>query len=267
MALPSDEVLCIWNRIMKYQVDFSFPLELPMYLNLDSWRSADRVLDLGSGDGYYATRLATYFPNKHYTCIDLDERALESGKTQFADLTPDRLDFQFADALQFSGDFPIAVARLLVQHLETPEDLFLAAPKFLKPGGSLIVIDSDDRSRLFWPDELSRSIESFFRSFTDFQPGRRHSAIMPNVAEEYGFEIGPNGTSIIPSSIPTYKEIFRKSYHLFFEIVRQHYDMKFDYESLFNELEDWARSPQSYAQIGVSFCVYHHRTGDEDGRQ
>lgn len=256
MALPSDEVLSIWNRIMKYQVDFSFPLELPVILDLEPWRAADRVLDLGSGDGYYATRLATYFPNKHYTCIDIDERALEAGKTQFAGLTPSPIDFHFGDALQFAGDFPIAVARLLVQHLETPDDLLKAAPNFLRPGGTLLVIDSNDQSRLFWPDEQCHRIETFFRNFAEYQPGRIHSSIMTEVATNHGFQVEMNRTILIPSSIPTYKDVFYKSYQLFFEIVQKHYGMEFDYQSLFLDLQEWARSQRTYAQIGVNVCAY-----------
>ena len=58
MTLSTDDVLTSWNRIMRYQVDFSFPLELPVYLSVASWHTAERVLDLGSGDGYYLRRLA-----------------------------------------------------------------------------------------------------------------------------------------------------------------------------------------------------------------
>ena len=256
MALPSDEVLSIWNRIMKYQVDFSFPLELPTYLDLDSWCSADRVLDLGSGDGYYATRLATYFPNKLYTCIDIDERALEFGKTQIPDPHSHRIDFQFGDALKYAGDFPVAIARLLVQHLESPTDLLLAAPNFLRPDGTLIVIDSDDLSRLFWPPEETSLIDKFFRSFSEFQPGRRHSSNMIDLAADHGFKITTSRTLLIPSSLPTYKDVFYRSYQLFFQIVQKHYGMEFDYDSLFLELQKWARSERTYAQIGVNFSAY-----------
>ena len=259
MALPSDEVLSIWNRIMKYQVDFSFPLELPVYLNLPSWYAAERVLDLGSGDGYYATRLAEYFPDKHYSCVDIDQRAIDTGKERYGNLTGCRIEFSTEDVLQFRGDFPVALARLLVQHLNTPEELFSAAPNFVHTGGTLVVIDSDDRSRLFWPVEICRTIETFFGAFSEFQPGRKHSAEMTEIAKDYGFEIETNKTLLIPSSIPTYKSLFRESYQLFFEIVQKHYAMEYDYDSLFTELETWAREPRAYAQIGVNVSAYRLR--------
>ena len=256
MPLPSDEVLSIWNRIMKYQVDFSFPLELPVYLTLDSWVTADRVLDLGSGDGYYATRLATYFPEKLYTCIDLDERAIAAGRKQFDNTNQYQIEFAKYDVSDYHGNFPVAIARLLVQHLEAPEDLLLAAPHFLCSGGLLLVIDSNDQCRLFWPPEKCQKIDAFFRAFSTFQPGRTHSSNMVQVATNHGFDVEINQTLIIPSSIPTYKEVFYKSYQLFFEIVQKHYKMNFDYDTLFLELKDWARSAGTYAQIGVNYSGY-----------
>ena len=248
---------------MRYQVDFSFPLELPVYLSVPSWHTAERVLDLGSGDGYYLQRLASYFPDKSYAGIDVDARAIQAAHTQ-----PDARDdesakgnacsivFETADALCYTGSFSAAVARLLVQHLNAAEDLFVAAPNFLQRNGTLIVIDSNDRARLFWPTDTYDRIDAFFRAFAEFQPGRSHSATMMRIAPDYGFEVHAHHMLIVPSSVPTYKDLFYRSYRLFFEIVEKHYQMPFDYESLASELDDWARNTGSYSQIGVNACVY-----------
>ena len=259
MTLPSDDVLEIWNRIMKYQVDFSFPLELPVFLNNKSWCTARRILDLGSGDGYYATRLANYFPDKAYTCVDIDERAIKIGKNQANEYGNHKIKFSVADILRYNGDFPVAIARLLVQHLSTPEELFSAASNFLNADGTLIVIDSSDEARLFWPTKLCRHLELFFQTFTNFQPGRKNCINMPNIAADYGFNVESTQTIIIPSSIPTYKKTLYESYRLVFEVVRKHYNMPFDYKSLLIELERWAQSPRGYAQIGVNASIYRRR--------
>ena len=141
MSLPTDAVLKSWDQIMKYQVDFSFPLELPTYMAVPAWHSADRVLDLGSGDGYYAKRLAEYFRRKSFSCIDIDDRVIGRGSSQC--LGPHQrpvkwenydIEIEIANVLDYHGNFPVAIARLLVQHLNSPEDLFLAAPNFLMHG-------------------------------------------------------------------------------------------------------------------------------------
>ncbi len=263
MALPSDDVLTSWNRIMRYQVDFSFPLELPIYLSMASWHAADRVLDLGSGDGYYLCRLASYFPDKSYIGIDLDERAIQAARTRTVtqnDESSERdalsIAFETADALCYTGSFSVAIARLLVQHLSGAETLFAAAPNFLQRDGMLIVIDSNDHARLFWPKETCGRINAFFQAFSEFQPGRSHSATMMQIAPDYGFEVHVHELLTVPSSIPTYKDLFHQSYRLFFEIVEKHYRMPFDYESLASELDDWAHNKGSYSQIGVNVCVY-----------
>ena len=263
MGLPSDDVLISWNRIMRYQVDFSFPLELPVYLSLPSWHAAKQVLDLGSGDGYYLRQLASYFPDKSYTGIDVDERAIQSAQAQA--VTRDEnstncdecpLSFEMADALCYTGCFPVAVARLLVQHLSAAKDLFVAAPNFLQRDGTLIVIDSNDQARFFWPKDRCGQIDAFFRAFSEFQPGRGHSSTMMQIASDHGFEVQTHHMLTVPSSVPTYKDLFRRSYQLFFEIVEKHYQMPFDYESLACELDDWARNPGAYSQIGVNVSVY-----------
>jgi len=259
VALPSDEVLSIWNQIMKYQVDFSFPLEFPVYLTLDSWLTADRVLDLGSGDGYYATRLATYFPDKVYTCVDIDERAIEAGKKQFQEGKGYKIEYALGDALDYRGKFSIAIARLLVQHLDAPQDLFRSAPNFLEPGGILMVIDSDDRSRLFWPNQEYPLIKSFFRAFNEFQPGRQFCSHMLEMAPQYGFEKEATHLLLIPSSIPGYKNVFYESNKLIFKIVQEHYDMEFDYNSLFAELDGWVANQYTYAHIGVNIIAFRRR--------
>ena len=245
---------------MKYQIDFGFPLELPAYLNLPSWRQAKHVLDLGSGDGYYATKLATYFPDKRYTCVDIDQRAIDAGRKQFAGWRNNNIEYSRADVLNYHGNFPIAIARLLVQHLDTPQDLLRAAPNFLRPGGVLIVIDSDDRSRLFWPTEKCRRIERFFCSFSEFQPGRKYSAKMVDIAPSYGFESKVHHLLLIPSSLPSYKNLFYRSYQLFFQIVQEHYRMEFDYKSLFDELDEWLTDRSAYAHIGVKICIFTYES-------
>ena len=263
MTLPTDDVLRSWNRIMRYQVDFSFPLELPVYLSTASWHTAKRVLDLGSGDGYYLRRLASYFPDKSYTGIDLDERTIHAARTQAVTLLKESINrnelsitFETADVLCYTGSFSVAVARLLVQHLNVAEDLFVAAPKFLQHGGTLVVIDSNDHARLFWPKDTCGQIDAFFQAFSEFQPGREHSAAMMRIAPDHGFEVQTHQLLTVPSSVPTYKDLFHRSYQLFFEIVERHYKMPFDYESLAFELDNWAQSKNSYSQIGVNVCVY-----------
>ncbi|MCY4385430.1 MAG: class I SAM-dependent methyltransferase [Nitrospinae bacterium] len=257
---PKDDILAIWNRIMQYQVDFSFPLELQFYLSLGSWLEARNVVDLGTGNGYYLRQLASYFRNKFYTGIDFDERLVKEAQAlsdeEAVNPNDERISYDVADVLSYTGEFSVGVARLLVQHLDSSEDLFIAARNFLKQDGTLVVIDSNDNARFFWPTDSCRQIDAFFRKFSEFQPGRNYSDSMMQSSKNYGFEIEKSQLLLIPSSLPTYKNLFHESYHLFFDIVQGHYGMPFDYESLRLELDDWARNEGSYSQIGVNLCSY-----------
>lgn len=251
--LPSDDILAVWNRIMRYQVDFSFPLELPFYFSLGAWHEAKDVVDLGSGNGYYLGRLATYFPDKCYTGIDFDERAINEARTG---TDGSRFKFEVANVLNYVGEFPVGIARLLVQHLDSSEALFIAARNFLKQDGRLIVIDSNDAARLFWPAETYGHINDFFQAFSEFQRGRRHSDGMMQISKQHGFENEKSQLLLIPSSLPTCKDILHQSYRLVFEIVREHYRMPFDYDRLTRELGAWVKDEGSYSQIGVNLSSY-----------
>ena len=259
-GLPRDEILAIWNRIMQYQVDFSFPLELQFYFSLESWLEARDAVDLGTGNGYYLRRLASYFRGKSYTGVDFDERLVEEAKAHpdeaAVNSDDERISYDVADVLGYTGEFSVDVARLLVQHLTSSEELFIAAKNFLKKDGTLIVIDSNDDARFFWPADSCRQIDAFFHAFSEFQPGRHNSDAMMQSSKNYGFEIEKSRLLLIPSSLPTYKDLFHESYHLFFDIVQGHYEMPFDYEKLRRELDDWAEREGSYSQIGVNLCSY-----------
>ena len=245
---------------MQYQVDFSFPLELQFYFSLGSWLEARDVVDLGTANGYYLRQLASYFRDKLYTGIDFDERLVKEAQTlsdeETVNSNDERISYDVADVLSFTGDFSVGIARLLVQHLDSCEDIFIAARNFLKQDGTLIVIDSNDEARFFWPIESCQQIDAFFHAFSEFQPGRHNSDAMMQLSKDYGFEIEKSQLLLIPSSLPTYKDLFHESYHLFFKIVQGHYGMPFDYEKLRRELDDWARREGSYSQIGVNLCSY-----------
>ena len=79
---------------------------------------------------------------------------------------------------------------------------------------------------------------------------------MMQIAHDYGYEVQAHKMLIVPSSIPTYKDLFYRSYRLFFEIVQKHYQMPFDYEGLAIELNNWVQDKNSYSQVGVNVCVY-----------
>lgn len=257
---PKDDILAIWNRIMQYQVDFSFPLELQIYFSLESWLEARDVVDLGTGNGYYLRQLASYFRDKFYTGIDFDERLVKEAQAfpdgEAVNSNDGRISYDVADVLSYTGEFSVGVARLLVQHLDSSEDLFIAARNFLKQDGTLIVIDSNDDARFFWPTDSCRQIDAFFHEFSEFQPGRHNSDAMMQSSKNYGFEIEKSQLLLIPSSLPTYKDLFHRSYHLFFDIVQGHYEMPFDYKKLRRELDDWVQREGSYSQIGVNLCSY-----------
>ena len=62
----------LWRDLMIRQVDLLFPAELSFYMNEIRWLESRSVLDIGTGNAYYLSNLANYFPEKSYTGIDID---------------------------------------------------------------------------------------------------------------------------------------------------------------------------------------------------
>jgi len=112
---------------------------------LESVAGADKqVLDLGGGMG----RMAIPLSSRHFvTLTDISPQMLELARPH----SSDRLGLQVADArsLPFpSSSFDYVVAIDLLPHIPTPADLFAEARRVLRPGGCLIVDNTN--SVPFW---------------------------------------------------------------------------------------------------------------------
>ena len=254
----------LWIRLMQYQAAFSLPLELTFYQNCGDWLAARSVADLGTGTGYYLTNLAHYFPSKTYTGVDHDplyiRLAQRAARSASARHHP-RVHFVWRDLFEIRGDFDFVIARLLVQHLNPLDAFFEHARRLLRPNGTLLIIESDDRARRFVP-ELA-ALSKLFRTFRDSrrEAGYDRDAILygSERAKEFGLHLDTERRVIIPSALPGYKELFARSYRTATEIMRRNYGVSFDCEEVRGELRRWLRAPGSYAQIGVYMASYRRR--------
>ena len=114
-------------------------LELPSKRNL---------LDVGCGpgiDAMHMAKLAT--PDTHITGVDFDERMIIAATETAKNLgLSDKLSFQKADAyeLPFSDDtFCATRSERMLMHLESPEKALQEMVRVTRPGGKIVVIDSD----------------------------------------------------------------------------------------------------------------------------
>src|SRR5262250_664659 len=144
-----------WRRLMKYQADLLFPMELAFYHRRQEWHNASTVVDLGTGNGYYLCKLAGQFPLKRYTGIDLSGTNIKAATRYYRknwEGPEKNVTFFVHNVNEFKGPYDLAIARLLVQHLTSLETFLERMQDVLSPTGSLFVIESCDSDRVFVPE-------------------------------------------------------------------------------------------------------------------
>jgi SAM-dependent methyltransferase len=258
-AEDGDALARAWARLMRLQVELAFPVEVPFFVSCDDWLRARRVIDVGCGTGDYLAALRRQFPDKRYVGVDCEARYVTLAATLLqsepptADVTVER-----ADLADVTGEFDAVVARLLVQHLEHPEHVFEAADRLLARGGTLIVIDSLDAERRFFP--AVPEVEAIFATFRNARrrAGRDRDAGLHLTAraKDHGFELHHERTVIAPSSCGERVPLFLETYLTVFSILQLDFGVAADFATAAAALERWHATPGAYAHIGVHLACY-----------
>ena len=139
---------------LERQADFVADVEDQLLATL-GLPMAGRLLDLGCGPGAVAARIRQRRPNLEVVGLDHDAGLLALARAR---LTPLRAD---AAVLPFAAQsFDAVHARLVLRHLPRAAAALAEIRRVLRPGGRLIVVDSDDGSLVLHPqpEELARAL-------------------------------------------------------------------------------------------------------------
>ena len=120
----------------------------------DKPREETRVLDIGTGPGFFAILLAQagYFPD----AIDCTRKMLEEANKNAGEYA-DNISFHLmnADSLEFEDDtFDVIVNRNLTWNLEDPCRCYEEWKRVLKPGGKMVIFDANWYRYLFNEEAL-----------------------------------------------------------------------------------------------------------------
>lgn len=161
---------------------YSMETEFP-----DKPREETRVLDIGTGPGFFSILLAKagYYPN----AVDCTEEMLKEARKNAGEFEKN-ITFQCmnADSLEFENEtFDVIVNRNLTWNLQNPLDCYKEWLRVLKPGGKLIVFDANWYHYLF--DEEAKKAYDRDRetaakeAIIDFNMGDNFE-VMENIAME-----------------------------------------------------------------------------------
>lgn len=103
----------------------------------------DRVLDVGFGEGYGSSILAS--AGAEYLGLEVDQAAVEHGRARY------RLAFEMYDGHTIpaaEGSFDLVVSFQVIEHLDEPEPWLKEIRRVLRPGGTAIFTTPNRAHRL-----------------------------------------------------------------------------------------------------------------------
>ena len=99
---------------------------------------AQRVLDVGTGDGFLAARLAQRVPT--VIAVDVDGPVLERARARFPTAPVTWVNDDVMDAKFAPGDFDAVVSNATLHHLNDTRAALRRLASLLAPGGTLAVV-------------------------------------------------------------------------------------------------------------------------------
>ncbi|HKH59677.1 MAG TPA: class I SAM-dependent methyltransferase [Flavitalea sp.] len=107
-------------------------------------KADDKVLDVGAGNGALTLLLARYFPDVHFTGIDITPALVEDGKKLTQKLDVQNVEFEVGDALQLpfaDRSFDATVCQTVLMHVSNPAKAVSEMSRVLKQGGTFMAAE------------------------------------------------------------------------------------------------------------------------------
>jgi ubiquinone/menaquinone biosynthesis C-methylase UbiE len=189
---PADVLDAILDTLEKRAADPRLQAMLDAYLSEIELPNSARVLEVGSGTGPVARRLARI--EQAQRVIGLDPSPVFLAKAHELAHGIDNLDFQEGDGRSLPFDdatFDLVVLHTLLCHVPEPETVLRESHRVLKPGATLAVFDCD-----FSTASLSTGDFDPFQTITDVMVDsivhdRWFVRKMRGHLKNCGFEAGP----------------------------------------------------------------------------
>jgi len=116
-----------------------------------------KILEAGCGVGAQTISLAKNSPEAHITSIDISEASVAEARKRVESEGCSNVCFQQGDIYNLSfeaNSFDHVFVCFVLEHLSKPIEALTVLKKYIKPGGTITVIEGDHGSTYFYPDSL-----------------------------------------------------------------------------------------------------------------
>lgn len=250
--LTRPELLVLWDRLQRLQVDIVFLQELAAYYTSPGWHASRRVLDMGSGNGHYLQRLASRFPGKAYLGVDLAPQLVDIARREAAG---PGCRFECIDMSDVGDTHDFVILRLLLQHLPDIDGALDKLARITRPGATALVIDSNDAVRFFHPP--LPEVMQLFSHYTTQQAGegrdrRAAQLVIDKLVAHPEWRLGATWQITAPSTLPGNLDTFRQIYTDIIELLGLVGQLPCDFAALRQAWAAWCADAAAYTQVGVS---------------
>ena len=120
-----------------------------------AYPAGSEVLEAGCGVGAQTVTLARRSPGARFTSVDVSEDSLAVARRRVRDAGLDNVELRRADILASpfaEASFDHAFVCFVLEHQPEPVPALAAIARFVRPGGTVPVIEGDHGSAYFHPD-------------------------------------------------------------------------------------------------------------------
>lgn len=263
----------LWNYFLKGQANLYFSQEAEWLSQEDCWTRAQNILELGSGNGAYLSRLSEVFKEKTFLGVEKQASFVEQSNSQFgrSGLTFIEGDAELAYE-QYNNQFDAVLYRLTLQHLKNPKLSLKLAYQYLKKDGYVFIIDSYDPAKISSHEihvfeEASRQHNE--RNRASLKGNRRitieiledlqnRNGSLSNLYEVVHTSLDVQGNRL-EKGIRFESEQDRKRYFnhalLFLSILKKGYEVPVDLSEAYSELQVYLEDEESWICPGMHLLI------------
>jgi SAM-dependent methyltransferase len=263
----------LWDAFLEGQAELFFEPEFQWIANQKWWKDVISVLEIGSGNGAYLSKLADQFQEKTFLGIEKLSLSVKHANERYA---REKVAFQEDDAEAFNEQLlnsaEAVLFRLTLQHLKEPLLALQNTWHYLQPNGYVLVIDScDSAKKTSHPIiAIDKALELVAESQSNKGIGNRKITLqilqmLENQQSQLSelYEIvssNLDGTGkILHENIRLEGEQVRKRYFnhnlLFLTLLHRTYQVQIDINNAYNELKEYLEDENAWTILGMHYLV------------